>query len=48
MMAITVIGPAIGRLRKIIGSPDDSNNDWRKVDSEISPKTIARTAGASG
>lgn len=27
MMAMTVIGPAIGRVKKIVGSPDDNSSD---------------------
>ena len=48
MRAITVIGPAMGRVKKIDGSPDDSSRDWRSVGSAIGPNTMASTAGASG
>jgi len=48
MIAITVIGPAIGLVKKMLGSPDDRSNDCRNVGSAIGPRTIAKTAGASG
>ena len=47
-IAITVMGPAIGLVKKIDGSPDDSSKDWRSVGSAMGPRTIARTAGARG
>jgi hypothetical protein len=46
--AMTVIGPATGRVKKIDGSPEDSSSDWRSVGSAMGPSTMARTAGASG
>lgn len=46
--AMIVIGPAIGRVMKMEGSPDDSNNDCLNVGSAIGPSTMANTAGASG
>ena len=48
MIAMIVIGPATGRLKKIIGSPDYKSSDWRKVGSAMGPSTMASTAGAKG
>ena len=47
-MAMIVIGPAIGRLKKIMKSPSENKSDCRSFGSAIGPKTIARTAGATG
>ena len=48
MIATTVIGPAIGRVKKIDQSPSDNSNDCLSLGSAIGPYTIASTAGASG
>ena len=48
MIAITVIGPEIGRSRKIMGSPLENRSDWRSFGSAIGPSTMASTAGATG
>lgn len=48
MIAITVITPAIGRVKKMVISPLDISNDCRMAGSANGPKTTAKTAGAIG
>ena len=48
MIAITVIGPAIGLVKNIEKSPSESSKDCRNFGSAIGPSTTAKTAGASG
>lgn len=48
IIAIIVIGPAMGRVKKTEKSPFDIRSDWRNAGSAIGPNTMASTAGASG
>ena len=48
IIAIIVIGPAMGRVKKTEKSPFDIRSDWRNAGAAIGPNTMASTAGASG
>ena len=48
MIAMTVIGPAIGRVKKMVKSPSDSSSDYLNFGSAIGPRRMARTTGAKG
>ncbi len=48
IIAMTVIGPEIGRVKKTVISPLEIKSDCRNAGSAMGPRTIARTAGANG
>lgn len=48
MIAMNMIGPEMGRVKKTVKSPFDISKDCRSAGSAIGPSTIASTAGASG
>ena len=48
IIAITIIGPEIGLVKKTEKSPFEINRDCRSAGSAIGPSTIASTAGAKG
>jgi len=47
-IAMTVIGPAIGRVKKMLKSPSNSSSNYLSFGSAIVPRTTARTADAKG
>jgi hypothetical protein len=47
-IAMTVIGLAIGRVKKKLKSPSDRSSNYLSFGSAIVPRTTARTAGAKG
>ena len=48
MIAMIMIGPEMGRVKKTVKSPFEIKRDWRSAGSAIGPSTIASTAGARG
>ena len=48
IIAMTIIGPEIGLVKKTEKSPFEINNDCRSAGSAMGPSTIASTAGAKG
>ena len=48
IIAMTVIGPEMGLVKKTEKSPFDISKDWRRAGSAMGPNTMASTHGASG